>query len=852
MDMNKKRKGFTLMELIAVLVILSLIALVVTPIVVTLINNSKNKLHDEQVNRLEKAATKYITENDLMFAKDSRTYSVMVSTLKTNGYIQNEDVLDPKTGEEMGGCIAVAWDGDYNDFNVEYVTDCSGTLDISGPVVNLTAIRNGTTVEAEANAIDPDETAITKYEFAIDGGSYVDNGTNTTYTFSSVNTDAHVVSARVTNAAGRSTVATTTVGTNSWAVPEFHINQEGWQKFKTVTIDYKEFVTGLTYKYKINSEDEFPVSGSLKSNPTVTFNDNGIIQAIVTDSVETQTVTFNVTGIDSSVPMISFTPNGNASNAKEVSVILTVSDTGSGLLNNQTLYYGWSTGGAPTVWQQVNLVNELGATSTTVSLTSPVVSGEYYLWIKAGILDQAGNENALTRSNKFYFDNTGPTCTISGNPTSWVCNATLVVNSTATDLHGTLPYSWTSSTSGFGLTASKAVTSNGAYTAYAQDAIGNVGSCNAVVNKIDDVLPTNVAVTEISKTTSTITVGTTATDAGIGIIKYEYNIDDTGYIDNGSTSTYTFTGLTAGTHSVKVRVTDGCGNAVVSPTRDISTNTMSSPSFAINPSSGWATQKVVTINYPSGSGLIYTYSKDGGAYVTATQTQTVTFTANGSLTARAYDGVNTVSASYNVTGIDTTPPSKPILSSSSSNYNSITATYGTSTDSESGISGYTCYYGVTSNPTSVGSVSGTTCTFSSLSSSTTYYFKMCATNGASLTTCSDVSNKATTQNLCSSTIESCSYGTPTCGTCTSDCTQTCTASGTCYQISAIDGTTVCSSASSTTTSYPSCTGGSCSGCYCLDCASEDFVCQSQDPYSTYTSCMQDVPTLASSCSSCSC
>jgi len=91
-----------------------------------------------------------------------------------------------------------------------------------------------------------------------------------------------------------------------------------------------------------------------------------------------------------------------------------------------------------------------------------------------------------------FTDTKAPTCTISGNPTSWQkTDATLTVS--GSDNSGSLhssPYSWTSSSSGFGTTATKVVSANGTYTAYVKDAAGNVGSCKAEVTKIDKTAPT--------------------------------------------------------------------------------------------------------------------------------------------------------------------------------------------------------------------------------------------------------------------------------------------------------------------------------------------------------------------------
>ncbi len=92
---------------------------------------------------------------------------------------------------------------------------------------------------------------------------------------------------------------------------------------------------------------------------------------------------------------------------------------------------------------------------------------------------------------------------------------------------------------------------------------------------------------------------------------------------------------------------------------------------------------------------------------------------------------------------DITYPSTPVLISTSKTTNTIVNTYSASIDSESGINYYSCYYGLTNTPHFQTPVVGTRCIYDGLNTGTTYYYKICATNGAGLTTCSTVGNTTT-------------------------------------------------------------------------------------------------------------
>ena len=60
----KNKKGFTLTEIIGVIVLLGIIALISVPILNTVIQNSKQKAYDAQVKEIISSAKKGGTEHD--------------------------------------------------------------------------------------------------------------------------------------------------------------------------------------------------------------------------------------------------------------------------------------------------------------------------------------------------------------------------------------------------------------------------------------------------------------------------------------------------------------------------------------------------------------------------------------------------------------------------------------------------------------------------------------------------------------------------------------------------------------------------------------------------------------------
>ena len=113
--MNKK--GFTLIELLAVITILSIILTITVYSVKNILNNSKESLSDSQKLLVIDAAKVWYLEN---MDPDALEQIVTIQTLLENGYIESSKVTDPKTGEEMPGCIIIKVNESTDTVTYEY------------------------------------------------------------------------------------------------------------------------------------------------------------------------------------------------------------------------------------------------------------------------------------------------------------------------------------------------------------------------------------------------------------------------------------------------------------------------------------------------------------------------------------------------------------------------------------------------------------------------------------------------------------------------------------------------------------------------------------------------------------
>ena len=120
MNILKNKKGFTLVELLSVLVVLGLIAIICYPAVTKTINDQKVKLSAEQRNRIINAAKNYVASN--VIADET---CINVSDLQSGGYLDQGTIEDPNGGTLNGGGVEVKWDETNHQYTYAYVDTCS-------------------------------------------------------------------------------------------------------------------------------------------------------------------------------------------------------------------------------------------------------------------------------------------------------------------------------------------------------------------------------------------------------------------------------------------------------------------------------------------------------------------------------------------------------------------------------------------------------------------------------------------------------------------------------------------------------------------------------------------------------
>lgn len=122
------KRGFTLVELIATILILGVVVLITLPTIQSALSKSREGLLENQIKSIENVARTWGTKNT---GKLEDCYILNFDELKTAGYLQNKDVINPETKEELDGCVKISFDESINQYTYTYTEQslCSCTVD---------------------------------------------------------------------------------------------------------------------------------------------------------------------------------------------------------------------------------------------------------------------------------------------------------------------------------------------------------------------------------------------------------------------------------------------------------------------------------------------------------------------------------------------------------------------------------------------------------------------------------------------------------------------------------------------------------------------------------------------------
>lgn len=118
--LNQGNRGFTLVELLAIIIILGMIVITTYPAVGSIIEHGEEKAYNEQVKRIEESTLSYVSKNiNTILPEGTESAKIAIEDLRTQGFIKKSDVINPKTDQPMNGCVLITKDT-YGQYKATY------------------------------------------------------------------------------------------------------------------------------------------------------------------------------------------------------------------------------------------------------------------------------------------------------------------------------------------------------------------------------------------------------------------------------------------------------------------------------------------------------------------------------------------------------------------------------------------------------------------------------------------------------------------------------------------------------------------------------------------------------------
>lgn len=138
------KKGFTLIEVLGVLVLLGIIALISIPQVKNLINGSEDDLYNDQINNIKEGLKDWAHDNIFLLPEEDDYILLSLGQIKQAGFLEQK-IENPKKNNcfSNSSLLKISKKNNQYDYSIDSLEEVKCSLVLAAPTIKL----NGKAVE---------------------------------------------------------------------------------------------------------------------------------------------------------------------------------------------------------------------------------------------------------------------------------------------------------------------------------------------------------------------------------------------------------------------------------------------------------------------------------------------------------------------------------------------------------------------------------------------------------------------------------------------------------------------------------------------------------------------------------
>ncbi len=121
MNSLKKRRGFTLVEILTAIILLGILAIIIVPVIENTLKKTGDKLYEGQISNIKSATKNWASKNPYELPEnEGETITITLGQLQEEGFI-DKNIKNPKNKEKFSSALKIIITKEKENFHYEVI-----------------------------------------------------------------------------------------------------------------------------------------------------------------------------------------------------------------------------------------------------------------------------------------------------------------------------------------------------------------------------------------------------------------------------------------------------------------------------------------------------------------------------------------------------------------------------------------------------------------------------------------------------------------------------------------------------------------------------------------------------------